>query len=159
MSSPGSARTVPATISTPTFTRAQAARQRYNAEHDRPLTTDTHAGHLLSGQDDLDRHLLEAGTRFALDLDAALRRRRAFIADPGMRPIAALRREDPYEATADRAVWLPLRPGFGSGHHVLENLRHTQRRVEGTRVADREIGERRLNPIRSLGVSCARSMD
>jgi hypothetical protein len=53
---------------------AQASRQRYNTEHDRPLTTDTHVGHLLPGQDDLDRHLLEAGTRFALDLDAALRR-------------------------------------------------------------------------------------
>jgi hypothetical protein len=52
--------------------QARIARQRYNAEHDKPLTTDTYSGHLLPGQDDRDRYLLEAGTRFALRLDTVL---------------------------------------------------------------------------------------
>jgi hypothetical protein len=42
---------------------ARAARQRYNAEHDKPLTTDTHAAYLLPGPDDHDRYLIEAATR------------------------------------------------------------------------------------------------
>lgn len=42
--------------------QARTARQRYNAEHDTPLTTDTYVGSLLPGQDDHDRYLLEAGT-------------------------------------------------------------------------------------------------
>jgi hypothetical protein len=54
-------------------TQARAARQRYNAEHDKPLTTDTHTRHLLPGLDDHDRYLLEAGTRLALRLDTAIR--------------------------------------------------------------------------------------
>lgn len=53
--------------------QARAARQRYNAEHDRPLTGDTYTGHLLPGQDDRDRYLLESGTRLARRLNTALR--------------------------------------------------------------------------------------
>ncbi|MGA5757781.1 hypothetical protein [Nonomuraea bangladeshensis] len=52
---------------------ARTARQRYNAEHDKPLTTDTYVGHLLPDQDDHDRYLLEAGTRLALRLNTELR--------------------------------------------------------------------------------------
>ncbi|MEV0236046.1 hypothetical protein [Nonomuraea sp. NPDC050786] len=52
---------------------ARTARQRYNAEHDKPLTTDTYVGHLLPNQDDHDRYLLEAGTRLALRLNTELR--------------------------------------------------------------------------------------
>jgi hypothetical protein len=48
--------------------RTQAARQRYNAEHDRPLITDTHCAHLLPNQDDHDRFRLEATVRFAIRL-------------------------------------------------------------------------------------------
>lgn len=54
-------------------TRAQAARQRYNAEHDKPLTTDTHCADLLPNTDDADRYRIEAATRFALRLDATIR--------------------------------------------------------------------------------------
>lgn len=53
--------------------QARAARQRYNAGHDKPLTTDTHSRHLLPGQDDQDRYVLEAGTRLAKRLDTAIR--------------------------------------------------------------------------------------
>ena len=53
--------------------QARAARQRYNADHDKPLTADTHSGHLLPGQDDHDRYLLEAGTRLMLRLNTVLR--------------------------------------------------------------------------------------
>jgi hypothetical protein len=45
---------------------ARAARQRYNADHDKPLTTDTYAAHLLPGPDDRDRYLVcPPGTRTA----------------------------------------------------------------------------------------------
>ncbi len=54
-------------------TRAQAARQRYNAEHDKPLTTDTHCADLLLNADDADRYRIEAATRFALRLDTTIR--------------------------------------------------------------------------------------
>ncbi|OHV34834.1 MULTISPECIES: hypothetical protein [Pseudofrankia] len=53
--------------------QARAARQRFNADHDKPLTTDTHSHHLLPGPDDEDRYRLEAGTRLALRLDATVR--------------------------------------------------------------------------------------
>jgi hypothetical protein len=53
--------------------QARAARQRYNAEHDKPLTTDTHAQPLLPGQDDRDRYLIEAGARLARRLNTVLR--------------------------------------------------------------------------------------
>ena len=53
--------------------QARAARHRYNAEHDKPLTGDTYTEHLLPGQDDHDRYLLEAGTRLARRLNTALR--------------------------------------------------------------------------------------
>lgn len=52
--------------------QTRTARQRYNAEHDKPLITDTYSGHLLPGRDDFDRYLLEAGTRLALRLNAEL---------------------------------------------------------------------------------------
>jgi hypothetical protein len=52
---------------------ARAARQRYNAEHDKPLTTDTHSAHLLPGPDDHDRYLIEAATRLARRLNTAVR--------------------------------------------------------------------------------------
>jgi hypothetical protein len=52
---------------------AQAARQRYNAEHDKPLTTDTYTEPLLPGPDDRDRYLIEAGARLARRLNAVLR--------------------------------------------------------------------------------------
>jgi len=53
---------------------ARAARQRYNAENDKPLTTDTHTAYLLPGPDDHDRYLIEAGTRLARRLDTAVRK-------------------------------------------------------------------------------------
>ncbi len=53
--------------------QARAARHRYNAEHDKPLTTDSHTRPLLPGADDHDRYLLEAGTRLALRLDTTIR--------------------------------------------------------------------------------------
>lgn len=52
---------------------ARAARQRYNAEHDEALTTDTHAVHLLPGPDDHDRYLIEAATRLARRLNTTVR--------------------------------------------------------------------------------------
>lgn len=55
------------------YTQAKAARQRHNAEHDRPVGTDTYSAHLLPGGDDHVRYLLEAATRFALRLDVAVR--------------------------------------------------------------------------------------
>ncbi|MFD7846959.1 hypothetical protein ACFV4K_29020 [Nocardia sp. NPDC059764] len=36
--------------------QCQTARQRYNAAHDKPLTTDTHSRHLLPDNDDHDRY-------------------------------------------------------------------------------------------------------
>jgi hypothetical protein len=53
--------------------QARAARQRYNADHDRPLTTDTYSAPLLPGQDDRDRYLIEAGVRLARRLNTAIR--------------------------------------------------------------------------------------
>lgn len=53
--------------------QARTARQRYNAEHGTPLITDTYTGHLLPGQDDHDRYLLEAGTRLAQRLNTVIR--------------------------------------------------------------------------------------
>ena len=53
--------------------QAKSARQRYSAENDRPLSTDTHSGPLLPGPDDLDRYRLEATVRFALRLNLAVR--------------------------------------------------------------------------------------
>jgi hypothetical protein len=53
--------------------QAQAARQRYNAEHSKALATDTHAAYLLPRPDDQDRYVLEAGTRLALRLNIELR--------------------------------------------------------------------------------------
>src|SRR5262249_29109399 len=53
--------------------QARSPPQRYNDEHDKPLTTDTHSQYLLPGQDDQDRYLLEAGTRLAKRLDVAVR--------------------------------------------------------------------------------------
>jgi hypothetical protein len=53
--------------------QARTARLRYNAEHDKPLTSDTYSRHLLPGPDDQDRYRLEAGTRLAKRLDAAVR--------------------------------------------------------------------------------------
>jgi hypothetical protein len=55
------------------YAQAKAARQRHNAEHDRPVGTDTCSTYLLPNQDDHERYLLEAATRFALRLDAAVR--------------------------------------------------------------------------------------
>lgn len=52
---------------------ARAARQRYNAEHDKPLKTDTRTTHLLPAADDHDRYLLEEATRFARRLNAVVR--------------------------------------------------------------------------------------
>lgn len=52
--------------------QATAARQRYNAEHDKPLSTATYCAHLLPGSDDHDRYALEATTRFALRLNALI---------------------------------------------------------------------------------------
>jgi hypothetical protein len=53
--------------------QARAARQRYNAEHDKPLSTDTYAGPLLPSQDDRDRYTIEAGTRLVRRLSLVLR--------------------------------------------------------------------------------------
>ncbi len=53
--------------------QARTARQRYNAEHDQPLTTDTYTAHLLPGPDDHDRYLIEAATRLARRLNTAVR--------------------------------------------------------------------------------------
>lgn len=55
------------------YTQAKAARQRHNAEHDRPVATDTYSAYLLPDEDDHARYLLEAATRFALRLDVAVR--------------------------------------------------------------------------------------
>lgn len=52
---------------------ARAARQRYNAEHDRALTTDTYTAHLLPGPDDHDRYLIESATRLARRLNTVVR--------------------------------------------------------------------------------------
>lgn len=87
-------------------TQACAARHRYNAEHDRPLTTDTYTAHLLPDQDDRDRYLLEAGTRLTRRLNTALRQLLAgslrdgheHAADfPGFRLGAVVRAEDGHE--------------------------------------------------------------
>ncbi|MGQ4600399.1 hypothetical protein [Nocardia sp. R6R-6] len=47
----------------------RTARQRYNAAHDKPVTTDTYSRHLLPSADDHDRYRIEAATRFALRLN------------------------------------------------------------------------------------------
>jgi hypothetical protein len=52
---------------------ARTARQRYNAEHDKPLATDTHTAYLLPGPDDHDRYLIEAATRLARRLNTVVR--------------------------------------------------------------------------------------
>jgi hypothetical protein len=52
---------------------ARAARQRYNVENDKALTTDTHTAHLLPSPDDRDRYLIEAATRLARRLNTAVR--------------------------------------------------------------------------------------
>ncbi|WP_433246466.1 hypothetical protein ACQPYK_45295 [Streptosporangium sp. CA-135522] len=52
---------------------AKAARARYNAERDQPLTTGTYSGHLLPNRDDHDRYRLEAATRFVLRLNSTVR--------------------------------------------------------------------------------------
>lgn len=88
------------------YAQARTARQRYNAEHDKPLTTDTHAGHLLPGEDDHDRYLLEAGARFALRLNTvvgdlvrgSLRDGHEHAADfPGFRLGVIVRADDGHE--------------------------------------------------------------
>jgi hypothetical protein len=43
--------------------QATSARQRYNAEHDKPLTTATYSAHLLPGADDHDRYAVAPGPR------------------------------------------------------------------------------------------------
>ncbi|BCY05494.1 hypothetical protein [Actinoplanes sp. L3-i22] len=53
--------------------QARAARQRHNAEHDKPLTTYAHSVGLLPNQDDDDRYRIEAGTRFLLRLNSVVR--------------------------------------------------------------------------------------
>jgi hypothetical protein len=55
------------------YDEARAARQRYNAEHDKPLITDTRTAHLLPGPDDHDRYLIESATRLARRLNTAVR--------------------------------------------------------------------------------------
>lgn len=55
------------------YDEARTARQRYNAEHDKPLTTDTHTAHLLPSPDDHDRYLIEAATRLARRLNTEVR--------------------------------------------------------------------------------------
>jgi hypothetical protein len=86
--------------------QARTARQRYNAEHDKPLATDTYSGQLLPGRDDRDRYLLEAGTRFAVRLDSVLRvlitgslcDGHEHAADfPGFRPGVIVRADDGHE--------------------------------------------------------------
>ncbi|PXX69220.1 hypothetical protein DFR70_102908 [Nocardia tenerifensis] len=52
--------------------QCRTARQRYNASHDRPLTTDTHSQHLLPDTDDHERYRVEFATRFALRLNKAI---------------------------------------------------------------------------------------
>jgi hypothetical protein len=53
-------------------TQARTALHRYNAAHDKPLTTDTYTVHLLPGEDDRDRYLLEASARLARRLNTVL---------------------------------------------------------------------------------------
>jgi hypothetical protein len=70
---------------------SQAARARYNAEHQAPLTTDTHTNHLLPAVEDRDRLHAEAGVRFdrrlaatiALLLRASLHDGKEHAASPG----------------------------------------------------------------------------
>lgn len=86
--------------------QARAARQRYNAEHDKPLATDTCTAPLLPGPDDRDRYLIEAGARLARRLNAVLRQLLAgslrdgheHAADfPGFRLGVIVRAEDGHE--------------------------------------------------------------
>lgn len=86
--------------------QARAERQHYNAEHDKPLTTDTYTEPLLPGQDDQDRYLIEAGARLARRLNAVLRQLVAgslrdgheHAADfPGFRLGVIVRAEDAHE--------------------------------------------------------------
>jgi hypothetical protein len=58
---PASAKTGRPTTSTPRSTSScRAARQRYNAEHDKPLGSDTCSEHLLPGAADYDRYRLRS---------------------------------------------------------------------------------------------------
>jgi hypothetical protein len=52
---------------------ARTARQHYNVERDKALTTDTHTAHLLPGPDDHDRYLIEAAARLARRLNTTVR--------------------------------------------------------------------------------------
>ena len=87
-------------------TQAHAARQRYNVEHNKPLTTDTYTEPLVPGPDDRDRYLIEAGARLARRLNAVLRQLVAgslrdsheHAADfPGFRLGVIVRAEDGHE--------------------------------------------------------------
>lgn len=53
--------------------QAKSARQRYNAENDKPLTSDTWSDHLLPDVDDHDRYQLEAVARFVHRLNRVIR--------------------------------------------------------------------------------------
>lgn len=53
--------------------QAKSARQRYNAENDKPLTTDTYSAYLSPNADDYDRWRVEAAVRFASRLDRVIR--------------------------------------------------------------------------------------
>lgn len=53
-------------------TDAKAARSAYNAQHSRPLTTQTYVGGLLPDRDDHLRYRLEEGTRFVRRLESAI---------------------------------------------------------------------------------------
>lgn len=55
------------------YAECRQARQRYNAENDRPLRSNTHSQHLLPDQDDHYRYRLEASTRFVRHLGKVIR--------------------------------------------------------------------------------------
>lgn len=55
------------------YAQGKSARQRRNAEHDRPVASDTYSAYLLPGEDDHTRYLLESATRFAVRVDTAVR--------------------------------------------------------------------------------------
>ncbi len=50
----------------------RTARARYNATHQRALTSDTYAAHLLPGEDDRRRYRLEAATRLVRRLETVV---------------------------------------------------------------------------------------